>query len=342
MPPSTKLPRLTFAPAPETGTTQFERWIERVSPLWSVSSSPETVERFSWSGTTQHLGQAILSEVRCDAHSMRRDPALIARIGIDHIIVLVRRFRQCSLKPGREILTIEPGDICFLDLSRGMWADVPDLDCVTITLPRALLAPMVRDLDALHGMVVPAATPMGRLVLAHLEALVRQAPDLDATEALMVMQATAALLAACTGRALSTQEHTRAKARPAVLLTVRQYVEQNLTDPTLDATSLAKRFHLSRSTIYRLFQPLGGVEVFIRRARLKASYAMLANPGNTRRIYEIAHLFHLGSDSSFSHAFRREFGLSPRDLQALATQGAKLPLPLPRDNDVYRWFAELQ
>ena len=341
MSPSTKLPRLTFAAPQETGASQFERWIERVSPLWSVSSSPETVQRFSWSGTTQHLGQAILSEVRCDAHSMRRDPALIARLGIDHIIVLVRRFRQCSLQPGREVLTIEPGDICFLDLSRGMWADVPDLDCITITMPRALLAPMVRDLDALHGMVVPAATPMGQLVLAHLEVLVRQAPDLNATEALMVMQATAALLAACTGRALLTPEHTRAKARPAVLLTVRRYVEQNLNDSALDAASLAKRFHLSRSTIYRLFQPLGGVEAFIRRSRLKASHAMLADPGNTKRIYEIAHLFHLGSDSSFSHAFKREFGLSPRDLQVLAAQGSIPSRPLPQDDNVYRWFADL-
>ena len=69
-------------------------------------------------------------------------------------------------------------------------------------------------------------------------------------------------------------------------------------------------FGLSRSALYRVFGPAGGVEAVIRRQRLVAAGAVLRG----RRAVDIetvATRFGFTDASSFSRAFRREFGYPP-------------------------------
>jgi hypothetical protein len=149
-------------------------------------------------------------------------------------------------------VTTITGDITFVDLSRPM-RTVGSIDTICIGFPRSMLDPLVKDADALHGLVL-SQTPLGRLAAAHLDALAAEIGHMNMTEAAIAAEATAALLAVCASGTPAFSEPARIRARPALIVTICPYIEQHLPEaPTAD--SLARHFGLSRSTLYRLFQP---------------------------------------------------------------------------------------
>ena len=65
----------------------------------------------------------------------------------------------------------------------------------------------------------------------------------------------------------------------------------------------------------------GGVTRFIRRQRLLESRALLSDPACETSIAAIAEDFCFTDAAGFSRAFRREFGVSPRDVRAAVKAG---------------------
>ena len=84
---------------------------------------------------------------------------------------------------------------------------------------------------------------------------------------------------------------------------------------------LCRELGMSRSTLYRLLELEGGVAHYIRRLRLSVCLAQLSNPSNTKPIAMIAEELGLTDPSSFSRAFRRQFGISPSDVREAAQTG---------------------
>jgi AraC-like DNA-binding protein len=104
----------------------------------------------------------------------------------------------------------------------------------------------------------------------------------------------------------------------------RQFIDRNLRDPRLDAALLCREVGMSRTQLYRLFQEDGGVARYVRQRRLLRSYADLADPSSTESITLIAASLCFEDASSFSRAFKQEFGLNPRDVRAAAAAGQLL------------------
>lgn len=65
-------------------------------------------------------------------------------------------------------------------------------------------------------------------------------------------------------------------------------------------------------------EPKGGVAKYIRQQRLLAAYTMISDPSNRLSIQQIAEGLCVAGGSSFSRAFRQEFGISPREIQAMS------------------------
>ena len=67
---------------------------------------------------------------------------------------------------------------------------------------------------------------------------------------------------------------------------------------------------ISRSNLYRVFKPKGGVASYIHRRRLVVIHRILSNPKEHRRVSIIAAQYGFISLAHFSRAFRAEFGYS--------------------------------
>jgi AraC-like DNA-binding protein len=102
---------------------------------------------------------------------------------------------------------------------------------------------------------------------------------------------------------------------------VRQAVRRNLRSPSLGPAKLCREAAMSRSQLYRLLESEGGVIHYIQRRRLSESFSILCDARNRLPIAQIAEMLCFSDASSFSRAFRREFGISPSDVRAASYAG---------------------
>jgi len=95
---------------------------------------------------------------------------------------------------------------------------------------------------------------------------------------------------------------------------IRKVIEQNLTDPCLSPTMVARLSGISLRHLHRLFKADGiSFGEWVRRRRLSEARRQLANKHfSDHSIIQIA--FHWGFNDAahFSRTFKQEFGLSPR------------------------------
>jgi len=100
-------------------------------------------------------------------------------------------------------------------------------------------------------------------------------------------------------------------------------LERRLSDPSLDVGSLSRALGVSPRTLHAAVS--AGGETFaamVRRRRLERAAALLADAGSPTTITEIAASVGFDGSSSFSRAFRREFGRAPTDVRR-AARGAR-------------------
>lgn len=136
-------------------------------------------------------------------------------------------------------------------------------------------------------------------------------------EARQSLEPTLALLANALNGGVDTMDGAASVAL-SLLSRARLVIEQNLQG-SITVDDLCRELALSRATLYRLFEPMGGVRAYLQERRLRRSAEDLTSPLHSKRhIYEIAFDWGFGSEAHFSRAFKRRFGVSPSD----ARQGA--------------------
>jgi AraC-like DNA-binding protein len=184
-------------------------------------------------------------------------------------------------------------------------------------VPRGLLENAFPDVASLHGRWVEATTPLTRMLISHLVALNQQIVSLSKDEARQSFLTAVELLAAAFSRQAGLSGSARAAVRAAVYGQVRRYVEANLHDPDLTPERVLASLHLSRSSVYRLFEHEGGLAAYIRSRRLlMAADELVRFPDLS--VQDIAAGLGFNDASSFTRAFRRAFDIAPRELHEYA------------------------
>ena len=105
-------------------------------------------------------------------------------------------------------------------------------------------------------------------------------------------------------------------------------IRKHLRTPTFRPSILCRLVGMSRSSLYRLFEDTGGVAKYIQGERLIEAHAVLTDSGTTQSISAIAEDLCFADASSFSRAFKREFGHSPGEVRSAAIDGLASPAML--------------
>lgn len=184
-------------------------------------------------------------------------------------------------------------------------------------VPRALVEKAFPDAASLHGRRVEATTPLTRTLIAHLIALNQQIVGLSKEDARQSFLTAVELLAAAFSRQAGLSGNARAAVRAAVYGQVRRYVEAHLHDPDLSAERILASLHVSRASVYRLFEHEGGLATYIASRRLRMAADELVRFPHLE-VQDIAAGLGFNSASSFNRAFRRAFDIAPRDLHGYA------------------------
>lgn len=114
-----------------------------------------------------------------------------------------------------------------------------------------------------------------------------------------------------------------------IRFTVEKFIESRLSSPDISPKTISHDLEIPRSTLYKAFADVGGIARYIQDERLAAARFLLLRPEEYRSLGEIASSLGFVSCATFSKAFKKKFGRSPRSMRAL---GADHTAALRRDD----------
>jgi AraC-like DNA-binding protein len=315
-----KLPFSLFTTEGLPAKEQFDAWRHNSSALFDVAptSSEHAVTGFHARLSAHHLGGLIVAQADFDAQHFARTNSKLARDGIDHYQVqLYATGGLVGTADGRDRV-LRPGDIQVLDLARPNMTVAQRSKTVALFVPRDLLNAALPALnDDLHGLVLQGSTGPGGLLGGYMQTLLDQAADMAPEQAHPIAHATVTLMAACLRPSAGLLARARPQVDAVLLKRMKSYINDNLASRHLNPDGLCGAFGVSRSRLYRLFEPLGGVTGHIQERRLaRAMLDLTSVAGEHRRIIDIALDWGFLSEAHFSRQFRRTFGMPPSEARA--------------------------
>lgn len=294
---------------------RFDAWRAFWEPAVHVAASRTGTAGFLGRASLRQLGRYVLIDTEADAAGYRRSRSEGLRDGLDHWLVMLQ------LSEGRgEAVELRLGALSLgfgLRELHGRW-------CGVFIPPERLpqLAPVFAS-----GRTVPVLSPAARMLGGMLPRIAASADEIAPADTPLLEAALSSMLTASLmdwdTRPASTRQQLEAARRARVIA----LVDAALDDADLSPATLVERSGISRSELYRCFAPAGGIARVIQLRRLRHAYRELARadgPATVSRIGEAVGFF---DASSFTRAFRREFGCTPSEVMDRRPPLAARPMP---------------
>ena len=318
------------------GREQLEAWCAWHGSVFDVISPRRPAEKaFPATHLNWKLGGLGVSRVSAPPLHTERTKAVIRRNPVDHWVIAVNKGRAVEYNVRGSSVTVPAGVPFIFSMADEMASTRSDRDLVRsfFYLSRDSFLGIAALLDAAIGAVF--STPEGKLLADYLSLLVSSLPDLAPEDGSGLVTAVEAMVGAC----LTPSADRLAFAQKPIDLTLRERVRRavrtHLHSPSLGLDKLCREAATSRSQLYRLLEGEGGVAHYIQRQRLSEGFTLLCDATNLLPVAKVAEALCFADASSFSRAFRREFGMSPSDVRLACLTGPR-PSRLPPKDALHR------
>jgi AraC family transcriptional activator of tynA and feaB len=216
-----------------------------------------------------------------------------------------RRYAQ----NGAEVL-LNGGDTTIIDASHP-WSSSCEIDCVRLYLrvPRWMLENRLRRRDIPVAQKIWGTTKTGAALHRLSQSLYYEARTMDNDETEASLDAYFHALAVSLG-CDEISEETGA----GLLQHILRYIDSHLAEPTLSPVEVASATGISLRHLHRVFSATDStMGDYVRGRRLEQCRKdMLDSRLRAKTITEIAFSWGFSDAAHFSHAFRKQFGTSPR------------------------------
>jgi len=299
---------------PADDANSFAGFTAVVSPMFDLTRL-HADRAFEAHVSTACLPDIYVTRTIASATRYERNSRTIAKSGTDAVVVLVYLSGGYTFDIEGRAETVHANDVAFFDLRRPLSIQTDHVDNISLVISRQRLDEIIPSVGDFHGFVLRSGAARD-LLLAHMQAVVDVGHRLPASDAAALSDVTVRMVAASWN---SMSRHTLGAARDAGLATladIKQHIEHHLHRPELGPAWLQDEFNLSRATLYRMFEPLGGVAAFILERRMQRALQMITAPGAGKpRIKQLALDVGFLHPSAFSRAFKKQFGVSAQDVR---------------------------
>lgn len=281
---------------------QFDAWRSLHGNTIELFPTRESLAGFAAEFSSWRVGELALTHVVYSGapdRQWRHRP----KSYLDHWCVVLARTKAAN--------GVLHEELSFRSLALPYEGRARDSEVITLYLPRDQRVADEQRFDWAHDLAV--SQDFAPLLIGYLDSLVRQLPHVTAEHAASLEMPTRALVAACIIPQSVYQEAARAPLGSVLVDRARNVVRQNMASPDFGPERLARLLAMSRSKLYRLFENCGGVAHFINRERLREAHLRLSSQRETLSIHAIGSEVGFVDHSTFSRAFRREFGYSPTE-----------------------------
>jgi len=300
---------------------RFSAWREMVSATHDVRLVGHLKHQraareasFEVTASIVHLGNLIVSSGRFSGQIFSRTLANIRRDQLDHYGLFAQGEGWRIVRIDDRETILRSGDLVLFDMMQPVESIASDGTSGTLYLPRDIVEGVIPRIRDHHGMIPRGAS--ARIVAQHIH--VTGGDRLDPQTSLAPMAMTTRDLAfACLS--VAAEGHTDAgEAFDAGLRwRIECHIDTRLDDPDLSVASICTTFHMSRATLYRIFNPhrSGGVASLIKQRRLARLHTMLVRGYDHRSLADIAFDYGFQTGAHFSREFRRAYGYPPSELR---------------------------
>lgn len=329
------------------GPDAFATFAASIADVFEVCPADSAdLEEYRSEVAVWHLGTMMMGSFRSTPLTFQRSQALAREGRLDHVLIQLYVEGGFTGIAGDQPIVVREGDIVVFDLANTLSTVASAFWNVSVLVPRRSFQSAMDRVDLLHGLVLRRDMPIAGLLADYLLSLIRRLPNLSPDEAIVSANTTATLAMTVLAGQIPQEPVARTAPRSA-FRSVAAYIDEHLHESDLNADQLAVRLGMSRASLYRLFEPVGGVASYIRRRRLTSAALMLAEPASSeRRIGEVAFEHGFSSEATFSRAFRQAFGTSPKGARmrsaALLTAGSPAPDLLLGQDMFANWLRTLQ
>lgn len=304
-------------------------WSDAVSRIFTpLDSQPVYPDEFDACLRSANLGSKSISEVISApaqiGHTKFRADRLEQHVFLVH---LQARGASVNRQNGREAV-LKAGDFTLCDSARPYSLRFESLnDMLVLRIPAAELRARLVQPEHFTARRIAGDEGAGAIVSQTLQHLWRECiRGLDPELAKRLLTNCLDLLV--TALTVATPEAvTHTASRSATLLRVRYYIEDHLTDPTLDAAHIAAAIRISPRYVHRLFEDGGeALGSYIVRRRLERCAQLLRDPARqTRSVTELAFSCAFNDASHFCRTFKRHFGQTPGEYRFASAVAAGQP-----------------
>ncbi len=225
----------------------------------------------------------------------------------------------CRFISGREqgdfngqIVDRLPGPIYVADQALPARTVTSQMHVQQVYIPKAILD--LPDSILEHEVCIQPESPSGRLLHAGLDQLfatLKADPDNIRRS---TVERFLALLKANIG-VHPEREDVRCHYRQCLFEQIIADIERNLGDPELSTASILSRFGVSRASLFRMFEPYGGVRTYIMQRRVvRAVMDLDARRDEHGRMRQAVERWGFSSQPNFNRTIRRAFGTNPGGL----------------------------
>lgn len=296
---------------------QFDAWRSWYGDVFDSTPRQPIEEGFYAKASTWILDGFTFSQVSAPAVNGHRTKAHIRRNPVDHWVLTSYKRGQTTIGLDRDSLESRLGAPFVVSLGEEVKTERSSGSSrVALHLSRDRFQSVANILDAARGQ--PVNAPQGELLADYMLLLERNLPSLEPEIAPHLRDAVQGMIEACLVPSRDRLASASSQINATLMERVRRAVTKHLHSPSLGSVQLCREAATSRSQLYRLLEHEGGVIRYIQRRRLAEAFALLCNTASTQSITKIAEALCFYDASSFSRAFRREFGMSPSDVRAAA------------------------
>jgi len=227
---------------------------------------------------------------------------------------------------GTQCYTEDSENVYAVNLAKTIEAQSTKSQALILVLPRTLISDELPHLANACGALFKPRSFSARIFIDYMKSLRSNLPYAKSEDTAAIVESTLGLL-----DALTLHDDVDANSvSDAAFRSACRHIERHLGDPGLAVDGICKHLRCSRATLYRLFQPHGGVHQHIQNRRLAACFKAIRSPRyRHRRVYDIALDFGFSSPSHFSNLFRSHFGMTPSEAREMEVRSPKPPVTSP-------------
>jgi len=317
------VPNAVFTVDEAPDKERFDVWKESISCVFDVEAATDIRKgEFNATVDAHILGPVMLARTQTHQQKWTRSSFNIARDGMDHYMLQLFEHGQMAYEDSDGTTYVPQQGLVLYDLSQESVSQTDNFTNLSLIIPRTMLEGALKSPDDQHLRTLHSSEPMVALLRDHMQSLKRQAANMTVSQSMEIAPATIGLVGACLNASISDTPNGLEGVNTALSVMVKRYIENHLLDSNMTPDNIAKAAGISRSKLYQLFEPLGGVSSYIKERRLRRALSLLVDPHQKHRtILEVALDVGFASDSDFSRSFKRRYGVSPRDARSLGLPG---------------------